>query len=113
MKKLRDYTIGEAMLICEAADDICWIHKKRPDDPSDSYMERCPFYTAGSDDEDICRIQQLREPAYWDVQAKPIAQYTVNEMITRCYGRNGNCEGCFLSPLCDVMDREKPLSWDI
>lgn len=113
MKELKDYTIGEAMLICESADDMCWIHKKNADYSNADCMERCLFYDANLKNIDGCRMRQLEVPAYWNVKIKPLGEYTINELITRCYSREGQCEGCFLKPLCEVMDKEKPGNWNI
>ena len=112
-KELKKYTIGEAMEICGKADSVCWIHGKHHDYPNADYMERCPFYDASSDDEP-CIISRGHEPADWDVQIKPLDEYTIKELVTKCYRHKADCNKlCMFAPVCKELRVKAPANWDI
>lgn len=113
MKELKDYTIGEVMLICESADNMCWIHKKNADYPNADCMERCLFYDASNEENTPCKIGCYEIPAYWDILNKSLGEYTANELMKRCHNRDKQCKGCFLKPLCDAAKEGKPGNWNI
>ena len=114
-KDLKDYTIGAAIEICSEADNLCWLHRKHPDYPGADHMERCPFYNVHArSGKESCRINNTHEPAYWDVQAKPIGEYTLNEIQKKCYIRTRPCDtDCQFKAVCEKMGLTAPSEWDI
>lgn len=112
-KELKDYKIGEAMEICSRADTSCWLHGKNPDYPNADYMERCPFYEAGRAGGE-CKLRLDSEPADWNVQRKPLGEYTINEWIRGCFKNNADCNrDCIFGPACKELRIKNPAHWDI
>ncbi len=112
-KELKDYTISEAMEICSRADDTCWLHSKNPDYPNADCMERCPFYEADRTG-DGCKLMRGSEPVDWNVQRKPLGEYTINEWTRKCFQNATDCnKNCMFGPVCGELRIKEPAHWDI
>lgn len=112
-KELKDYKIGEAMEICNAADSSCWMHIKDSEYPNIDCMERCPFYETSRTGGE-CKLKSDSEPVNWNVQRKPIGEYTINEWIRRCYENKADCNrDCMFGPVCKETRIKAPAYWEV
>lgn len=111
MKELKDYTIGEIMLMCQEATAECYIMKKHPDYPTTIVQEKCPMHrTAGRG----CLLLSAEVPGEWDIPVKPLGEYSLKDMRGHCANMEKPCKyKCIFGDICrDIMEKA-PEDWEI